>query len=151
MKKLFLLLFAVFMVLTACSKSAGNDVTRNDYTFSGESDNWKAEYNYKGMETWGEDDGVKTYTNKDGYTFKLTYKGALKELASVEELEYAFETKNSSGFSTRELTDDPPNKLTFTSKGASEGGAKVSEDEVIQVNVKWDEHEEEFELHNMEK
>ncbi len=52
--------------------------------------------------------------------------------------------------STKEFTD-PPRELIFTSFGKSEGGAKVNEDEVIQVNVKWDKFEESFELHNKNK
>ena len=54
------------------------------------------------------------------------------------------------GNRTEEFTE-PPSTVTFSSSGASKGGAKVSEDEVIKVNVKWDDFEESFELHNKSK
>ena len=88
MKKLFLILFAVLMVLTACSKTTGNEVTKNDYKFIGEGDHWEAEYIYKRTETWGDDDGKKTYSNEEKYEFVLTYKASLKELSSMKKLEY---------------------------------------------------------------
>ena len=144
MKKIAALLFTI-MLLTACSET-----TTNDYTFSGDSEYWEAEYLYKGTEKWGEKDERKTYSNEDSYKFVLKYKGSLEELSSLQKLEYSYETISSSGKSTEEFTE-PPSTLTFSSSGSSEGGAKVSEDEVIIVNVKWDDFEESFELHNNSK
>ncbi|MCM3412690.1 hypothetical protein [Metabacillus litoralis] len=144
MKKIAALLFTI-MLLTACSET-----TTNDYTFSGDSEYWEAEYLYKGTEKWGEKDEKKTYSNEDSYKFVLKYKGSLEELSSLQKLEYSYETISSSGKSTEEFTE-PPSTLTFSSSGSSEGGAKVSEDEVIIVNVKWDDFEESFELHNNSK
>ena len=141
LKKIIILLFTLIL-LTACSET-----TINDYKFSGESVHWEADYSYKGTEKWGEKGGVKTYSNEDGYEFVLRYKGALEELSSLKKLEYSYETTFSSGTSTEEFTE-PPSKAAFLSSGKSKGGAKVREDEVIKVNVKWDEFEESFELHN---
>ena len=144
MKKIITLLFTI-MLLTACSET-----TNNDYKFSGESEHWEAEYSYKGTEKWGEKDGTKTYSNEDSYEFVLKYKGSLEELSSLQKLEYSYETNSSSGERTEEFTE-PPSTVTFSSSGASKGGAKVGEDEVIKVNVKWDDFEESFELHNKSK
>ena len=141
MKKIIIFLFTI-MLLTACSET-----TINDYKFSGESEHWEAEYFYKGTEKWGEKDGKKTYSNEDSYEFVLKYKGTLEELSSLQKLEYAYETLTSSGQGTREFTE-PPTTLTFSSSGGSKGGAKIGEDEVIKVTVKWDDFEESFELHN---
>ncbi|MFJ8248015.1 hypothetical protein [Peribacillus asahii] len=156
MKKILTLLFTI-LVLTACTEVTKNEITKeeinkdkvtnNNYNFIGESEHWEAEYSYKGTETWGDNDGTKTYSNKDSYEFILKYKGSLEELSSMQKLEYSFKTLTSSGEATEEFTD-PPKELIFTSKGSSEGGAKVNEDEVIQVKVKWDEFEESFELYN---
>ncbi|GEM_PF-4684944 len=63
MKRIFTLLF-MMLVLTACAKSTGDEVTNNDYKFIGESEHWKAEYIYKGAETWGDDDGKKLTPTK---------------------------------------------------------------------------------------
>ena len=135
------LLFTI-MLLTACS-----EITNNDYKFTGESEHWEAEYAYKGTERWGEKNGTKTYSNEDGHEFVIKYKGSLEELSSLQKLEYSYETISSSGKSTEEFTE-PPSTVTFSSSGGSKGGAKVGKDEVIKVNVKWDDFEESFELHN---
>jgi hypothetical protein len=68
----------------------------------------------------------------------------------MEALEYSYETSVGGGSGTREF-DEPPTKGTFKIMGGSGNGAKVKEDEVIQVNVKWDDSEESFELHNKNK
>lgn len=129
------------MLLTACSET-----TNNDYKFSGESEHWEAEYSYKGTEKWGEKDGQRTYSNEDSYQFVLKYKGSIEELSSLKKLEYSYETNSKRGKTTEEYTE-PPSTGTFSSSGGSKGGAKVHEDEVIKVNVKWDDFEESFELH----
>lgn len=144
MKKILMLLF-IILVLAAC-----REVTNNDYKFIGESEHWEAEYSYKGTEIWGEDNGTKTYSSEDSYEFFLKYKGTLEDLSSMQKLEYSYKTISSSGKSTEEFTE-PPRELIFTSRGASKNGAKVREDEVIQVNVKWDEFEESFELSSKSK
>ncbi|MFJ5770162.1 hypothetical protein [Psychrobacillus sp. NPDC093180] len=144
MKRIMILLFTI-MLFTACSET-----TNNDYRFSGESEHWEAEYSYKGTEKWGEKAGKKTYSNQDNFEFVLKYKDSLEELSSLQKLEYSYETNSSGGKNTEEFTE-PPQTVIFSTSGASKGGAKVSEDEVIKVNVKWDDFEESFELHNKSK
>ncbi|MGE7925914.1 hypothetical protein ACQKND_22400 [Viridibacillus arvi] len=147
MKKIMTLLFTI-MLLTACSETMNNDF--NHYKFSGESEHWEAEYSYKVTEKWGEKNGTKTYSIEDGHEFVLKYKGSLEELSSLQKLKYSYETISSSGKRTEEFTE-PPSTVKFSSSGGSKGGAKVGEDEVIKVNVKWDDFEESFELHNNSK
>ncbi|TQR19413.1 hypothetical protein [Psychrobacillus vulpis] len=144
MRRIFTLL-CTLILLTACA-----EITHNEYTFNGESEHWEAEYSYKGTETWGEDDGTKTYSNEDSYEFVLKYKGSLEDLSSIQKLEYCYRTNSNGGQRTEEFTE-PPTTLIFTSRGASKGGAKVSEDEVIQVNIKWDDLEESILLNNKGK
>ena len=144
MKKIITLLFTL-MLLTACSET-----TYNDYIFSGESEHWEAEYTYNGTEKWGGKDGQRTYSNEDDFRFILKYKGSLEELSSLQKLEYSYETNSGHGSGTEEFTE-PPSTGTFSSSGSSRGGAKVHEDEVIKVNVKWDDFEESIELHNNSK
>ncbi|ETI67760.1 hypothetical protein [Neobacillus vireti] len=155
MKKILALLLITILALTACTETTKNEVeknkiTNNNYKFIGESEHWKAEYIYKGTETWGDENGTTTYNNKDSYEFVLKYKGSLEELSSMQELHYSYKTNFSSGDSNAEFTE-PPKERVFTSGGGSEGGANVKEDEVIHVNVKWDQFEESFELHNKRK
>ena len=98
----------------------------------------------------GEKDGTMTYSNNNSEEFLLTYKGTLKELSSVKALEYAYETSAGGGEGTLTF-DEPLTKKTFKMSGDSGNGAKVLEDEVIKVNVKWDRFEESFELYNTGK
>jgi hypothetical protein len=74
----------------------------------------------------------------------------LEELSSLQELQYSYETNFSSQNKTEQFTE-PLQTVIFSNTGASNGTAKVSEDEVIKVNVKWDDSEESFELHNKGK
>lgn len=139
-----MLLFSI-MVLTACAET-----TNHNYKFTGEGEHWEAEYSYEGIEIWGEDGGTRTYSNEDSYEFVLKYKGSLEELSSMKKLEYAYETTAKGGSKTETFTD-PPTEVIFTTGGSSKGGAKVSEDSIIQIDVKWDDFEESFELHNKSK
>lgn len=145
MKKILTVLFAI-LVLTACS----GEKNHYDYTFNGEGEYWEAQYSFSGTEIWGEKDGGTTYSNENSDEFVLTYKGSLKEFSSVKSLEYSYETSTGDGSGTSEF-DEPPTEVTFKIKGGTVNGAKVNEDEVIQVNVKWDNFEESFELHNTSK
>jgi len=155
MKKILILFLFTILALTACTETTGkvtdNKTTNYNYKFIGESEHWEAEYIYKGTEkTWKNNKGVISYSNKDNYELVLKYKGSLKELSSMKKLEYSFKTNSSGGESKAEFPK-PPKERVFTSRGGSEGGAKVHKNEVIQVHVKWNESEESFELHNKKK
>ena len=145
MKKILTLLFTLIF-LTACS----GEEKHYDYIFKGEGEYWKAEYSFSGTEIWGEKDGRTTYVNENNNEFVLTYKESLKELSSMKSLEYSYETSVGAGSGTREF-DEPPTEVTFKDMGSTGNGAKVSEDEAIQVKVKWNDHEESFELYNTSK
>lgn len=140
MKKIIALLFTL-MFLTACTETINKD-----YKFTGESENWEAEYIYRATEKWGEDNGTATYSNSASNNLVLRYKGSLKELASMKKLEYSYET-TAGGGSKVETFDEPPQSLIFNSgTSSSVGGASISKDEVIQVIVKKDGIEETFDL-----
>lgn len=173
MKKIFTMLF-IIMVLTACGTNASNkdynaetskeennaettkkdtksETTEHNYQFIGESEHWEAVYSYEASEIWGENDNKQTtHSSKENYVFTLKYKGSLEELSSMKNLEYTYETTSSSGTKTEQY-NEPPSEKVFTTSGGSEGGALVGEGEVIKVNVKWDDSEESFELHNKDK
>ena len=142
LKNILTLLFTI-IVLTACS----NEKIHYDYIFNGEGEYWKAEYSFSGTEIWGKKDGTITYSNENNKEFILTYKGSLEEISTMKTLEYSYKTSAGGGSSKMEF-DEPPTQVTFKSGGRTGNGAKVNEDEVIQVNVKWDDYEESFELHN---
>ncbi|WP_342614621.1 hypothetical protein [Peribacillus frigoritolerans] len=155
MKKIFTLLF-LMMVLTACDSNItkkdtnSEEKTEHNYQFTGESEHWEAVYSYEGTELWGANDEQTTHSSKDSYELVLKYKGSLKELSSMKNLEYTYETTTSSGTKT-EAYKEPLSEKVFTIRGGSENGAIIGEGEVIKVNVKWDGSEESFELHNKAK
>ncbi|MFJ7512544.1 hypothetical protein ACIQW7_24305 [Peribacillus simplex] len=172
MKKIFTMLF-IIMVLTACGTNASNkdynaetskeennaettkkdtksETTEHNYQFIGESENWEAVYSYKATEIWGENGKQTTHSSKDNYVLTLKFKGSLEELSSMKNLEYSYETTISSG-NKREAYPEPPSEKVFKTSGSSVNGAMVGKDEVIKVNVKWDDNEESFKLHNKAK
>lgn len=71
----------------------------------------------------------------------------MEELSSLQKLDYSYETNGGGGNSAEEFTE-PLATVTFLSSASGKGGAKLPEDEVIKVTVKWDDFEESFELHN---
>lgn len=140
MKRICIALLTIGL-LTACS-----DTTYYNYTFTGDSEHWKAEFRYMGHETWGKDQGRTTYDNFGSHDFELTYKGTVKDLSTMKVLEYSYRTNSVAG-SRQEEFEEPTRTIRFTSAGAS-NGTKVLMDEVIHVHVKWDDQEETFELKN---
>ena len=144
------------MVLTACSFTTSKDTqsetrAEHNYQFIGDGEHWEAEYSYEATEIWKENDRKQTaHSSKDRYTLVLKYKGSLEELSSMKNLEYTYETTTSSGTQTEQYTE-PPREKVFRSGGGSENGAIIGEGEVVKVNVKWDDNEESFELHNKVK
>ncbi|MFA1822926.1 hypothetical protein ACDX78_22715 [Virgibacillus oceani] len=64
----------------------------------------------------------------------------------MESLEFSYDTSIGSGHAGREF-DEPPREVTFKGGGGG-NGAKINDDEVIEVKVEWDSFEESFELLN---
>ena len=92
LRKMQLALLTV-LFLTACSNK---EVIDYEYSFTGESENWVAEYYVQGTEVWGEEDNTVTYSNEDSDTFTLKYKGTLEELASVKTFHYSYKANSRS-------------------------------------------------------
>ncbi len=148
---LFFLLFVILGIINfyvAPTHFGSGEETTFDYTFTGEGEYWEAAYSFSGTKIWKEEDGVSTFYSTDSSDeLVISYKGDLTELSSLKLLEYSYETSVGGGAGEREF-DEPPTDVIFKLTGSATNAEMVSEDEVIQVNVKWDGNEESFELHN---
>ncbi|MDX8365543.1 hypothetical protein [Cytobacillus sp. IB215665] len=144
MKKISMTLIMMLVVLTSCSKE---EIITYEYTFRGEGEYWKATFITAGTQIWGDEKGQLTYDHEDNEEFMLEYIGETNEISQIKTLEYSYKT-SSGGHNSRRTFTEPPTEKIFTSSSSSKGGAKVQENEIIQVNVKWDQFEEEFELIN---
>lgn len=133
----------ITVLLAACSNE---EIVSDRYTFIGEGEYWEAEYVFESEETQKEKDGRTTYSTNNSDVFKLTYKGAVEDMQSIEKIEYNYKTSAGGGGGSREF-NEPPTDITLRSY-SSDNGAKVYEEEIIPVIVKWDGFEESFELVN---
>ncbi|WP_112180559.1 MULTISPECIES: hypothetical protein [Paraliobacillus] len=124
------------------------ETTNYAYTFVGESENWRAAYTVNGKEVWDKENGVVTYAHDDSDQFVLSFIGDKSIYASIKQLNYSYETSNGGGGGTTYSNELGSPKKAATNRGSSRGGAKIQEDEVIQVTVKWDDFEESFDLYN---
>ncbi|MDX8362985.1 hypothetical protein [Cytobacillus sp. IB215316] len=110
-----------------------------------EGEYWKATFVTTGTQIWGDEKGQLTYDHEKDDKFILEYIGGSNEFSQIETLEYTYET-SSVGVNSRETFTEPPTKKIFTDY--SKGSAKVQENEIIQVTVKWNQFEEVFDLIN---
>ncbi|CDQ21233.1 hypothetical protein SAMN05192559_1123 [Halobacillus karajensis] len=117
------LAFLFFLFLVGCSLG-------EEYVFEGESEHWESYIKVS------ESSGVKTEE------FVVKYKGELKELSDIEEIQYSFEASKTSAKNTRTFGGEPPKQKEFSSSGSS----LIGKDETIEVMVKWGENEETMEL-----
>ncbi|ADC52195.1 hypothetical protein BpOF4_20999 (plasmid) [Alkalihalophilus pseudofirmus OF4] len=140
---IFISIIVITVLLTACSNE---EVVNDRYTFIGEGAYWEAEYVFESEETQKEKNGRTTYSTINSDVFTLSYKGDVEEMQTIEKIEYNYKTSAGEGSGSREF-DEPPTDITLRSN-SSDNGAKVYEDEIIPVIVKWDGLEETFELLN---
>ncbi|TFJ92953.1 hypothetical protein [Lentibacillus salicampi] len=138
-------LLAIVVTLVVDSEnteSKNADVTEHDYTFSGESEHWTADFEMEGKEVFHEEKEVLQYDSEAQSTFTLTYKGSLDELSSVEKIHFKYQTPGSSMEQTMNFDDLPPDDTTFTERG----NTLVRRDEVIEITVEWGDKTEKFTL-----
>ena len=146
MKKVLTVLFTL-IILTACSHKKTDNYA---YTLKGESEHWESEYFVEGRDVWKEKNNRTTFSSDHNHTFTIIYKGPLEELSTLKNLEYAFEAAAHNGGGSQEFDEPPISKILVSHRGGG-GGARVQEDGVIQVTIKWDTFEESIELRNTGK
>lgn len=132
----------MLLVLAACSKT---ETIRHDYTFTGESETWSAEYIQTASEKYiipKNEDKLVEHESSYKYTFELRYKGEASDLDEMKELIFKFQGKRSGGSSNLE----GPVRTEDLRRGSSGSGVNERADSVIKVSVDWDGKSEQFEL-----
>ncbi|TMN22115.1 hypothetical protein [Lentibacillus cibarius] len=133
----FVLLIGVTMFAMNLETTASQEkqVDKFNDTFTGESEHWSAQLHVTGEKTYreGKDD--------DRAVFKLTYKGPIRELSSVNKLRYQYVMPTSSK-EIKMTFDTPPENRVFTDSSSN----LVKQDAMIKVSVQWGDHTETFTL-----
>ncbi|MCD8511249.1 MAG: hypothetical protein LRY73_16195 [Bacillus sp. (in: Bacteria)] len=120
-----------------------------EYYLIGESDNWSGEFYFYGEKFYWDDDGDVTSSAYYSDEIRLTYKGELVELATIEELEVSYQKpRGSNGSMRRTYEDYPPDSNEFTITGGG-SGMNLIEDDTVHVTVKWGDMEESFEINKV--
>lgn len=139
MRKLILLLLSVAIIFTIVSCSADKEVTKHQYTFQGENEDWTSQFNVDGKEVFYKEDGVLKYDSEAEKLFTLKYKHDLADLASIKSIKVSYKHRAGGGsFSETYNDEDTERKGTFTMKSGGKGGTIVKENEVIQVEINID-------------
>lgn len=138
--RLLLLVGIMLLLLVACNSKT----YRNDFTFTGEGDQWSAQYDYQSTEKVTGKDGKRSDNeSQNSYKFQLRYKGEQTDLANIKQMEFGFKTSERESSQTLE-GPIRLNDLVIESRGNR--GAYSIEDSVIQVEVEWEGQTEQFEL-----
>lgn len=145
--KKVLMVLCTLLILTACTHKKTDNYA---YTLKGESEHWESEYFVEGRDVWKEKNNRTTFSSDNNHTFTMKYKGPLEELSTLRNLEYAYEAGGISGGGSEEFDEPPISKVLVSHRGGG-GGARVREDGVVHVTIKWDTFEESIELRNSRK
>jgi len=124
------------MLLSGCASNQ-QKVIKHNYLFQGESEHWLAEYKIDAQDIFTNTEDKTEHESLYKKLFKITYKGELSELHSMNSLTYSIE---GTGKRASELTfDKPPQTKTFIDSFGGNGSAfERSKEEEITVNVTWD-------------
>src|SRR5699024_1556124 len=138
-------LLAIVVTLAVDSEnteSKNKDVMTHDYTFTGESEHWRAVFEVEGEEVFHEEDEVLQREEKAQSEFRLTYKGSLDGLSSVNEMCYEYQTPTGSSETSLIFNETQPDDTVFTNFSDQ----LVRQSDVIEVTVEWGDSTESFTL-----
>ncbi len=130
----FLIILGIFLI--GCTN---NDDTKADYTYTGENDSWKVEYNVHKEITLYKSDGK---LDNDSSTQKIlvaTYKKDISELSLVKHLKISYESSSGNGELNEYFTADrPPKTKIFTSQSSSKSSSNANkEDKLPLADIKY--------------
>ncbi|WP_067727026.1 hypothetical protein [Oceanobacillus damuensis] len=146
LKKVLFVVVGAMLLLTISYFviDAGGEKIRHNYTFIGESENWKAVYRMDGEEKFFDRGGKGQYDANSKDDFTLTFKGTDRELAEIKDFYYSFESPRRKR-STSESFEEPLTSKVFKAGGMHDS-IVVRGNDVIEVVVEWDGDKEIFEM-----
>ena len=147
MKKLIIIAVSILTIIfCGCSNK---EVIEHNYIYTGENENWTAEYTVTGVGIFTEKDGRTNYESEHKKRLEVTYKKDISNLALVKNLEISYETSVGGGSSTLYWDDDESiMEKSFILSGVSRNGAIENKDETIKVSIDIDGNVEKIELKN---
>lgn len=130
----------IALLLVSCN----SETYRDNYTFTGEGQQWAAEYVQKATSKFTTNKNDRPdYKTESQYNFRLKYKGKQNDLGDIRLLKYSY--KGNAGEGSRS-TEGKVRFEDLKLSGYRYGAAFEKEDSVIKVQVEWDGQTEEFEL-----
>lgn len=139
MKKLILFLLSLAIIFTIVGCSSDKEVTKHQYAFQGENEDWAGQFNVDGREVFYKEDGVLKHESEVENLFTLNYKQDVADLASIKEISISYQTQGKGGTLKEVYSDeDTERRRTFTMRSGSKGGSIVKEDKIIQVEINID-------------
>ena len=130
----FLIILGIFLI--GC---ASNDDTKADYTYTGENDYWKVEYNVHKEITFYKSDGKLENDISTRTKLVATYKKDISELSLVKHLKISYESSYGNGeFNGYYTADNPPKTKVFTSQSSSKSSSNANkEDKIPLADIKY--------------
>lgn len=148
MKKIMWLSFIICLTFITLYSTKQYEELKNevyDYTFQGETENWKAVYSVKEKEASGKkEEGVYKYIHREESSFALSYQGDVE--VSPKSLKYSYKSNAGGGSGTKEVSKSVSMDDVVVHRSSSSGGTKINKDALIEVTIEWDGEEEVFQM-----
>ncbi len=149
MRKVNFIIISILLLTTiGCSN---REVIRHHYVYTGENENWTAEYKVDGTGTFTKKDDKLEYKSNSEKKLTVTYKKDLSELSTVNHLEISYKSSAGAGKLTFDSEGDQINQKSFILSGASSGGAIEDSEETIITTITLDGKTEIIELKDNSK
>ncbi|MDF2556980.1 MAG: hypothetical protein K0R71_808 [Bacillales bacterium] len=149
MKKFFTFLtITIIVILTFWN--AKKDTTIINQVYSGKNENWTAQFEVTGTETFKDKDGTLSYENDIKKVLKVNYKGDLSQLNSSRHIDISYKSSAGGGSNSGDI-DGRLTSTSFTLKSSGQNCAFENKDEIIEVSINLDGKIQRIELSNTKK
>ena len=131
-KLLVFLLIILGIFLIGC---ANKDDTKAEYTYTGENDSWKVEYNVHKEVTLYKSDGKLDSDSLTQTKLVATYKKDISELSLVKHLKISYKSSTDNGeLNTYFSAESPPKTKVFSSLSTSKSSSNANKENKIPLS-----------------